>query len=306
MSSSNNSQAITTAIIGLGSMGLGMAKNIINANIPLKGYDISSASCERFSKLGGEVVDNMVDAAKNTDLLILMVVNYSQVHEILFGKNAIAKKLKKNTTIMLSSTMAPSEVRTIANEVKKSNLYILDAPVSGGKVGAESGSLTIMASGESAAFRCADAVMKAISKKIYNLGVKAGIGSTYKVVHQLAAGVHLAVAAELMTLGAKAGCEAQKLYDIVSTSAGQSWMFNDRVPHILDGDYHPRSMVDIFIKDLGLVLQTGHNLKTPLPLSAAAHQMFLAASSMGCGNLDDSAVVKAYEKLANVQVKQKN
>ncbi|WP_217591567.1 NAD-binding protein [Octadecabacter arcticus] len=128
------------------------------------------------------------------------------------------------------------------------------------------------------------------------------MGATYKVVHQLAAGVHLVAAAELMALGSKAGCDPQKLFDIVSQSAGQSWMFNDRVPHILDDDYAPRSTVEIFVRDVGLVLQTGRENNMPLPLSAAAFQMLVGACGMGHGKLDDSAVVKAYEAMTGSNV----
>jgi len=182
---------------------------------------------------------------------------------------------------------------------------LLDAPVSGGQVGAEAGTLTVMASGPKAAFDRAEPVLDAIASNVHRLGDEAGQAATYKVVHQLAAGVHLAVAAELMALGSKAGCDPRTLFDIVSNAAGNSWMMTDRVPRMLTDDPPVTSSVDIFIKDLGLVLQTGKDAGVPLPLSAAAYQMFTAASAMGHGREDDSNVVRAYEALMGQAIRNK-
>lgn len=287
----------SVGIVGLGSMGLGMAKNILKSGISLKGYDIFEPARTALSDAGGTAVDCVADAAEGVDVLMLMVVNSTQAEDVIFGTGNAVSVLRPGATVMLCSTVAPSESRALGERVLKAGLNYLDAPVSGGKVGAESGSLTLMCSGSDAAFSMAEGVLNAISKVVHRLGTEPGIGATYKVVHQLAAGVHLVVAAELMALGAKAGCSPEKLFEIVSGSAGASWMMTDRVPHMLKGDYSPRSMVDIFVKDLSLVLQTGKENSVPLPLAASAHQMLLAASGMGFGKLDDSAVVKAYETM---------
>ncbi len=287
----------TVGIVGLGSMGLGMAKNILDSGISLKGYDIFEPARQSLSEAGGTAVDNVAKAAEDVDVFMLMVVNAAQAEDVIFGAGSAVSALKPGATVMLCSTVAPSESKALGNRVLAAGLNYLDAPVSGGKVGAESGALTLMCSGSDEAFAAADGVLNAISKVVHRLGAEPGTGATYKVVHQLAAGVHLVVAAELMSLGAKAGCDPAKLFEIVSGSAGASWMMTDRVPHMLEGDYAPRSMVDIFIKDLSLVLQTGKENSVPLPLAAAAHQMLLAASGMGYGKLDDSAVVKAYETM---------
>jgi L-threonate 2-dehydrogenase len=174
--------------------------------------------------------------------------------------------------------------------------------VSGGAAGATSGSLTVMASGPAAAFDKAAAALAAVSGKVYRLGERAGIGSTVKTVNQLLAGVHIAAAAEAMALGTRAGADPRTLYEVISNSAGASWMFTNRVPHMLDGDYAPRSAVEIFVKDLGVVLDSGRELRFPLPLAAAAHQLFLMAAAAGHGRADDAAVVKVYEMLAGLTV----
>jgi putative dehydrogenase len=129
---------------------------------------------------------------------------------------------------------------------------------------------------------------------VYRLGDEHGAGSKVKIINQLLAGVHIAAAAEAMALGLREGVDPDALYDVITHSAGNSWMFENRVPHILAGDYTPLSAVDIFVKDLGLVLDTARTSKFPLPLSAAAHQMFMMASTAGHGGEDDSAVIKIF------------
>jgi 3-hydroxyisobutyrate dehydrogenase len=161
-----------------------------------------------------------------------------------------------------------------------------------------------MASGPDSAFEKVADIMDAISEKIHRLGSEHGIGSTVKTVNQLLAGVHIAAAAEAMAFGVRAGANPRELYDVISGSAGSSWMWQNRVPHILDDDYTPLSAVDIFVKDLGIVLGTGHELRFPLPLTAAAHQQFLAAAASGFGREDDSAVFKVFQKLSGIKIKE--
>lgn len=290
-----------TAIIGLGAMGMGMARNILAAGIPLRGFDLFEGARVRFAEFGGTAFDNAATAVRGCDLLLVMVVNATQAEDALFN-SGVVDALDDGATVILSSTVAPSESRALAARLADAGHMMIDAPVSGGQVGAKAGTLTVMASGPEAAFERADPVLNAVSKTVHRLGDTAGMGATYKVVHQLAAGVHLVAAAELMALGAKAGCDPQTLFDIVSTSAGQSWMFEDRAPRMMQADPNVTSSVDIFIKDLGLVLQTGKDAQVPLPLSAAAHQMLLGAAAMGHGKADDSAVVRAYEALTGKKV----
>lgn len=295
--------SLSLGIVGLGSMGLGMAKNALKAGLSVKGFDIFESARQAFATAGGVAVESVAEAARDVDVLLLMVVNAQQAKEVLFGEGGAAAAAAKGAVVMVCCTIAPKDAREIGARISALGLLPLDAPVSGGKVGADAGTLTIMASGPKAAFAKAGPVIEAISGMLYEVGEEPGLGATYKVVHQLAAGVHLATAAELMAFGAKAGCDPKILFDIVSKSTGRSWMFMDRVPHILEDDFTPRSMVDIFVKDLALVIETGTETKTPLPIASAAHQLFLAASAMGHGRIDDSAVVKVYESATGVPVK---
>jgi L-threonate 2-dehydrogenase len=181
-------------------------------------------------------------------------------------------------------------------------LLALDAPVSGGAAKAASGEMTVMGSGTHEAFARAEPFLQAVATKVYCLGPDVGQGSKVKMINQLLAGIHIAAAGEAMALAIRAGIDPQRLFEVISNSAGASWMFTNRVPHILEGDYEPRSAVDIFVKDLGIVLEAGKAMTFPLPLAAAAHQLFVAASGMGYGREDDSAVVKVYARTANVEL----
>jgi 3-hydroxyisobutyrate dehydrogenase len=181
-------------------------------------------------------------------------------------------------------------------------LWLIDAPVSGGAKKAAEGQMTVMASGTEQAFAVGGGMLDAIAGKVYRLGDHAGVGSTVKMVNQHLAGVHIAAACEAMALGIRAGAEPAALYEVICNSAGMSWMFQNRVPHILEGDYRPLSAVNIFIKDLGIVLDAARKLSFPLPLASTAHQLYLATAAAGHGGEDDSAVIKYYAMLAGLEL----
>jgi 3-hydroxyisobutyrate dehydrogenase len=173
-------------------------------------------------------------------------------------------------------------------------LRYLDAPISGGAAKAASGQMTMMTAGRPAVYARVDPLLNAMAANVYRLGDKAGAGSKVKIINQLLAGVHIAAAAEAMALGLREGVDAAALYDVITHSAGNSWMFENRMAHVLAADYTPLSAVDIFVKDLGLVLDTARASKFPLPLASTAHQMFMQASTAGFAKEDDSAVIKIF------------
>jgi 3-hydroxyisobutyrate dehydrogenase len=181
---------------------------------------------------------------------------------------------------------------------------MIDGPVSGGAKKAAAGQMTVMASGHPDAFAATGDVLPKLAGKVYRLGDAPGISSTVKMVNQHLAGVHIATACEAMALGMRAGADPRQLYEVICNSAGMSWMFENRVPHILEGDYTPLSAVQIFVKDLGIVLDAAQQLKFPLPLAAAAHQLYLATAAMGHGAEDDAAVIKYYAALAGLTLPQ--
>ncbi|UPY95276.1 L-threonate dehydrogenase [Pectobacterium sp. 21LCBS03] len=283
------------AVIGLGSMGFGAAASCINTGLTTYGVDINPQALERLRQAGAAQADVRIDAfADKLDAVVLLVVNAAQVNGILFGEPQVAAKLKPGTVVMVSSTISAQDAKNIEQRLAEHQLIMLDAPVSGGAVKAAAGDMTVMASGSDLAFEKLKPVLDAVAGKVYRIGEEIGLGATVKIIHQLLAGVHIAAGAEAMALAARADIPLDIMYDVVTNAAGNSWMFENRMRHVVDGDYTPKSAVDIFVKDLGLVTDTAKSLHFPLPLASTAFNMFTAASNAGFGKEDDSAVIKIF------------
>lgn len=282
------------AVIGLGAMGMGAARSCLRAGLTTYGIDLNAEARNQLQQAAAVMADAR-PLAETLDAVLLLVVNAVQVRKILFGEHGLAAHLKPGTGIMISSTIAAEEAASLARELAALDLPMLDAPVSGGAIKAEAGEMTVMAAGADAAFDKLAPVLDAVAGKVYRVGSEPGQGSTVKIVHQLLAGVHIAVAAEAMALASRAGISLDLMYDVVTHAAGNSWMFENRMARVLTGDYQARSAVDIFVKDLTLVADTARELRFPLPLASTALNMFLAASNAGHGKEDDSAVIKIFD-----------
>ena len=291
--------------VGLGAMGFGMATQLLNKGFQVAAVDSRSEVKGRWTAAGGAWGESAAAAAIDADAIIVMVVNSEQVDTVLLGEKGALKNLRHGSVVVVTSTVSPSYSKGLGKQLSEAGYLYLDAPVSGGVVGAEPGNLSIMASGSEAAFEAGEPLLKAMAAKIYRIGTEPGLGSIVKTVNQLLAGTHITLAAEAMAFGARAGVDPNVLYEVISHSAGSSWMFNDRVPHMLAGDFTPRSAVNIFVKDLGIVLDIARELKFPLLMAALAHQIFIAAAAAGLGAEDDSAVVKLFENLSGYSVAQK-
>lgn len=289
--------------IGLGSMGLPMAKNLIAKGFTVHGFDVAKGARDALAAAGGVVEGSPRDVADRVSLLILVVATADQAEEVLLGPEGGAALLGEGGVVVLHSTVPPPFMQDLGARLAEMGLSLLDAPISGGRAGAEAGALSVMASGSEAAFAAAGPALDAMAKTVYRLGDEPGIGSTVKMINQHLAGVHIAAACEAMALGTACGADPDQLFEVISNSAGNSWMFTNRVPHILARDFTPLSAVEIFVKDLGIVLETAKGRRFPLPIAAAAHQQYLAAAGAGFGREDDSAVVKVYERLVGIEVK---
>jgi L-threonate 2-dehydrogenase len=286
----------TVGFIGLGSMGLPMAKNLAARGFAVRGFDIRPAAIDSLVEAGGARASAATAAADGADVLVLMVVNAAQAEAVLFEDGALAA-LPRSAIVALMATCPPRAVETIAERVVRAGPSFIDAPVSGGVVGARAATLTIMAAAPRAAFVAAKPVLEALGDRVFHVGKRPGQGAMVKTVNQLLCGVHTAVAAEAFSLAGKAGVDPSVLLEIVSGSSASSWMLRDRGPRMLQDEPPVTSAVDIFVKDLGIVLEAGRDSKAALPLAAVAHQMFLAASGQGYGAADDSQVIRAYSAL---------
>jgi L-threonate 2-dehydrogenase len=282
--------------IGLGAMGAPMALNLVKAGHAVCGFDVRDAATQALAAAGGSAAPSAAEAARDADLLGLMVVSGEQAESVLFDGGA-AQALPRGAVVVAGCTQAPALARRTAERLAAMGLAMLDAPVSGGIKGATGGSLTIMVSGDAAVLARARPVLDAVGQKIFDVGREAGLGSTAKMINQLLCGVHIAAAAEAMHVAERAGVSLATMHEIISVSAGNSWMFGDRVPRMMQDEPPVTSAVDIFVKDLGIVLDQGKLMRQGLPLASAAMQMFLAASGLGHGRCDDSQVIRAYRAL---------
>jgi 3-hydroxyisobutyrate dehydrogenase len=281
-------------VIGLGAMGSGMARSLRRDGHAVRVFDVRAEAAQAFAADGGVACATLIELARQCQVIVSVVVNAAQTEAVLFGEGGCASAMAPGSVFVMCSTVDPNW--SIALEARLTTLGILylDAPISGGAAKAASGEMTMMTAGVPAAYAAVGPLLDAMAAKVYRLGDCAGAGSKVKIINQLLAGVHIAAAAEAMALGLREGVDAAALYEVITHSAGNSWMFENRMAHVLAADYTPLSAVDIFVKDLGLVLDVARATKFPLPLSSTAHQMFMQASSAGFAREDDSAVIKIF------------
>ncbi len=287
----------TVGLIGLGAMGAGMAASLRRAGFDLRVCDIRPGVAETFAREGGTACATAAELAAGSDVVVCVVVNAAQTEDVLFGKDSgggVAAAMKPGSAFVMCSTVDPNWAIALEARLESLGLWMLDAPISGGAAKAASGQMTMMTAGRPEAYARCGTALQAMAAKVYRLGGRAGAGSKVKIINQLLAGVHIAAAAEAMALGLREGVDPNSLYEVITNSAGNSWMFENRMAHVLAGDYTPLSAVDIFVKDLGLVLDMARASKFPLPLSSTAHQMFMQASSAGFAKEDDSSVIKIF------------
>ncbi|WP_262296721.1 NAD(P)-dependent oxidoreductase [Microvirga sesbaniae] len=288
------------AFVGLGAMGLPMASNLLTKGFTVTGFDLNADALAALEGAGGRRAGSAREAAQDADVLILMVVSAAQAEAVLFEGGAL-EALRDGGVVALMATCPPSAVESIEARVRAAGRRLIDAPVSGGVAGAKGGTLTIMAAGPRDTFDGLKAVFDAMGDKVFHVGERPGQGAMVKTVNQLLCGVHIAVVAEAFALASKVGVDLDILLQIMSGSAASSWMLRDRGPRMLQDKPEVTSAVDIFVKDLGIVLDAGRDTRAALPLAAAAHQMFLAASGRGDGHEDDSQVIRTYLALNGVR-----
>jgi putative dehydrogenase len=294
--------AVKVAVIGLGSMGLGMARAALAGGLTVSGFDINRDAVSALVKHGGQGYDTPLAAAKDADIIVIVVINAHQTESVLFAEQGAIHGLRPGSVIVSSATMSPEDARSFAARATAAGVHYLDAPISGGAEKAAQGRLTVMASGSCEAFEAARPALEAMAETVYELGGEAGTGASFKIVNQLLAGVHIAAACEAIVFAKRLGLDTRKVFEVISKSAGNSWMFENRIPHILEGDYTPRSAVDIFTKDLGIVTDIGREKKFPVPLASSALQLFLMTSAAGMGRDDDASVARLYARIAGLDL----
>jgi 3-hydroxyisobutyrate dehydrogenase len=290
------------AVIGLGAIGYGVAASLSRKGWPVVGADTSPAATARFADAFGKATGSSREAASGAETVILVVVNAAQCEAVLFGDAGVLASTAPDALIISCVTMDPLQARSIGERVEATGRAFVDAPTSGGPARAAEGALTLLTSGRDDAMKRAEPIFEAIASKVYRLGGEPGAGSAFKMINQLLAGVHIAAACEAIAFAKKLGLDLKKVYEVITASAGNSWMFENRVPHILDNDYAPKSAVAIFTKDLGIVSDMARTASFPTPLAASALQMFLMTAASGMERDDDASVARLYAKIAGIEL----
>ena len=288
-------------VIGLGSMGFGIASSLIKNGHEVYGLDKDKNHTDRLQKAGGKN-EELSKICKIVDVVVIVVLNSIQTEQILFGKQGIVEQLNKETLIIVCTTVSPQFAREMAEKCNQYNMHYLDAPMSVGSVKSENGQLSYMVSGSKLALQKAHLILEATAEKVFQLGEEPGKGSAMKSVNQMLAGIHISAMAEALTFGITQGIEPEKFLEVISKCAGTSWMLENRAPHIIDNDYTPKSSINIWPKDLGIVLDIAKNSNFSAPLTAIAMQQFVAAAGSGLANEDDAAVAKVYAKNAGINL----
>ncbi len=283
--------------IGLGAMGGPMAACAARAGHEVLGFDIDPSRAAALAGDGVKAAATAADAAAAADVLALMVATPEQVESALYGEAGCAASLRRGASVVVMATVGPVAVRDWAGRLAGAGVDLVDAPVSGGVARAASGDLLIMVGGPERSVERVRALLDALARTAAVVGPEVGDGQKVKLVNQLLCGVHIAAAAEALALAEALGLDARACWEVVRGGAAASFMLDDRGARMVDGDFEdPRSALDIFVKDMGLVTDAARQADYPAPLAAAAEQLFAAGRRAGLGRLDDSSVIEVLRR----------
>lgn len=288
--------------IGVGVMGRPMASSLLKAGYTCTVYDVNPAPVAALVAEGASSAENVQAVAAASDILITMVVDDAQFSAILFEPGQAALALKEGAIVMGMSTMSIRMVQSAAARLQERGIFYIDAPVSGGEVGATNATLSIMVGGPAEIVERCQPVLHAMGSSVYHVGQKVGDGQAVKMINQLMVCVHNAIAAEALIFGERAGLDREMLYEIITKSAGNSWIFSDRGQRMVSEQFTPpKSALKILVKDLGFVMDTANAMGHPLLLGGVAHQLYKMAHTKGWDNLDDSILIRLMEEITDKQ-----
>ena len=292
-------------LIGLGIMGIPMARNLMKAGFEVTVYNRTTAKAERRAAEGAKTAKTPREVAGNNPVVITMVSDTPDVESVILGENGVIESIRPDAVVIDMSTISPRATRGIAQKLAEKKAHMLDAPVSGGEGGAIAGTLSIMVGGEAEIFARCLPILQAMGKNIIHVGDH-GMGQTTKLMNQILVAGNLNAVCEALVFAQKQGLDLEKAIDAVKGGAAGSWQLTNLGPKIIKRDFQPGFMVDLLQKDLRLVMEGSELNKIPLPATTLIHQMFTSLEATGGGKYGTQALVTAVEKLSNVEVKQKN
>ena len=285
--------SLHVAVIGLGAMGLPMASHLATT-FPVTGFDPFEPRRELAARSGIVAEATPGAACPDADIALLAVRDHAQAETALFGQDGVLSTLKPGSPVILTSTVGPDAARDLAEKLEATGYPLIDAPISGGPIRAGNGDLLIVVGATDDALAAGQPVLDALSSTLTVVGPRPGDGQALKAINQLLAGIHIAAAAEAIALARGLGLDPGVVIEALSQGAAGSFMFADRGPRMLQaytGGAEVKSRVDIFVKDMGIVTTVGRTSHVPLPLAAAAQQLYMIAEAAGLGAHDDSSVV---------------
>jgi len=283
--------------IGLGIMGKPMALNLIKAGFKVVAYNRTKEKVNAIVDAGGEEGLTPKEVAENSDIIITIVSDSRDVEDVLLGENGVIKGAKAGSVVIDMSTISPSVTKEIASKLKEINVEMLDAPVSGGDVGAINGNLSIMVGGNSETLERSKHVFKAMGKSITHCGGN-GMGQTTKLCNQILVSVTNMAVSEAVLFAQKSGLDAHTMVEATKGGAAGSWQLSNLAPKMVDEDYAPGFMIDLQQKDLRLVPEAAEELHLPLPALSYVHQLYKSNQANGEGKEGTQALYKSVKRLA--------
>jgi 3-hydroxyisobutyrate dehydrogenase-like beta-hydroxyacid dehydrogenase len=278
-------------VIGVGAMGMGVARALLAKGFAVTVRDIVAERQAEACSVGARAAPNAAELARAVDVAITLVVDAAQTRDVLLGAQGFAQA-RSSAAVMMCSTISPGDTEEIARALP--GIDFLDSPISGGPARAHSGTLSMMASGSSAAFeRCAP-VIEAMAAKCFRVGERPGDGSRMKVVNNMLAAANLAAGCEAMAMASRLGLDLRLVAEVVNASSGGSWIFADRMARALEGDYAPRAAARVLLKDVGLFVGEARKLGLTAPMAECAREIFHDTVERGLAEEDDAAVLKRY------------
>ena len=289
--------------VGLGDMGIGMAKNLLKNGFELTGYDLREERLKMLSQLGGKPVAGSREVAENSEAVFVMVLNGDQVKDVIFGEQGLVEGLKPDSTIIVSATIKPSEVRELEKPVAERGINLIDTPVSGGKSGAEEGTLTMMTAAKKEVFDNCKPLLDAVGQNIFHVGEEIGMGQTVKAALQALIGASFTAIFESLVLGVKAGVKAETLYEVFSSSGVGSPLFRNAAKLIMEREFKGTgSQITTMYKDIGISMDMAKENGVAMFTASAAYELFRAGMSL-FPDEDNWSIVKLLEQIAGVEVK---
>jgi 3-hydroxyisobutyrate dehydrogenase len=295
-------EKLHVGIVGVGLMGMAVAKRLLQRGFAVYTRDIRAEADAEARAAGATVCDSPAALAAACRVVITLVVNEAQTEEVVFGARGVAEAIAPDSVLLLSSTVSPTFVESVAGRLAERGLAMVDAPLSGGPARAQAGTVSMMTAGADSALACAHEVLESMSDARFRMSERPGDGARMKLVNNMLAGVNLAGSCEAMALGVRLGLDLQRVFDVVSASSGGSWIFGDRMPRVLTGDYRPKAATTLLTKDVSLALGAAREANFPAPVAAAALQVYLATVALGHGAEDDAALVKYYKAMSGIDL----